>query len=201
MCTFATLILKIKDMKKIAVFASGFGSNFQAIIEAVKSQTLQADIALLVSDKPSCKAVERANENHIDTFTFNAKEYADKAAYETAIMQELRQRDVDYIVLAGYMRYIGEVLLTNYPMKIINLHPALLPSFPGAHGIADAYNHGVKVFGITIHFVDEGVDTGKIIDQFAFHADGTETLDEIETRIHQLEHQYFPITINKVINQ
>lgn len=188
-------------MKKIAVFASGFGSNFQAIIEAVKSQTLQADIALLVSDKPGCKAVERANENHIDTFTFNAKEYADKAAYETAIMQELRQRGVDYIILAGYMRYIGEVLLTNYPMKIINLHPALLPSFPGAHGITDAYNHGVKVFGITIHFVDEGVDTGKIIDQFAFHADGSETLDEIETHIHQLEHQYFPITINKVINQ
>ncbi len=188
-------------MKKIAVFASGFGSNFQAIIEAVKSNNLQAEIALLVSDKPKCKAVERARENHIDTFTFVAKDYADKAAYETAIMEELRRRDVDYIVLAGYMRYIGEVLLTNYPMKIINLHPALLPSFPGAHGIADAYNHGVKVFGITIHFVDEGVDTGKIIDQFAFHAEGTETLDEIETHIHQLEHQYFPITINRVINQ
>ena len=188
-------------MKKIAVFASGFGSNFQAIIEAVKSNNLQAEIALLVSDKPKCKAVERARENHIDTFTFVAKDYADKVAYETAIMEELRRRDVDYIVLAGYMRYIGEVLLTNYPMKIINLHPALLPSFPGAHGIADAYNHGVKVFGITIHFVDEGVDTGKIIDQFAFHAEGMETLDEIETHIHQLEHQYFPITINKVINQ
>ncbi len=188
-------------MKKIAVFASGFGSNFQAIIEAVKSNVLHAEIALLVSDKPQCKAVERAVENNIDTFTFHAKDYAGKAEYETAILKELNLRSVDYIVLAGYMRYIGEVLLSHFPLKIINLHPALLPSFPGAHGIADAYNHGVKVFGITIHFVDEGVDTGKIIDQFAFHAEGTESLDEIEQRIHQLEHQYFPTTIHKVINQ
>ncbi|MCR4858588.1 MAG: phosphoribosylglycinamide formyltransferase [Bacteroidales bacterium] len=186
-------------MKKIAVFASGFGSNFQAIIEAVKKGTLQAEIALLVSDKPNCKAVERANEHHIDAFTFCAKDYADKAAYETAILHELQSRDVDYIVLAGYMRYIGEVLLSHYPMRIINLHPALLPSFPGAHGIEDAFNHGVRVFGITIHFVDEGVDTGKIIDQFAFHSDGTETLDEIETHIHQLEHQHYPETINMVL--
>ena len=187
-------------MKKIAVFASGFGSNFQAIIEAVRNRTLEAEIALLVSDKPGCKAVERARENHIDVFAFSSKDYENKAAYETAILKELQQRNVDYIVLAGYMRYIGEVLLSNFPLKIINLHPALLPSFPGAHGIADAFHHGVKVFGITIHFVDEGVDTGKIIDQFAFHAEGNESLEEIETHIHQLEHQYFPITINKVIN-
>ena len=186
-------------MKKIAVFASGFGSNFQAIIEAVEKGSLQAETALLVSDKPNCKAVERANANGIDAFTFCAKEYADKSAYETAILHELQNRDVDYIVLAGYMRYIGEVLLTHYPMRIINLHPALLPSFPGAHGIEDAFNHGVRVFGITVHFVDEGVDTGKIIDQFAFHSDGTETLDEIEAHIHRLEHQHYPETINKVI--
>lgn len=187
-------------MKKIAVFASGFGSNFQAIIEAIHNKELLADLVLLVSDKPQCKAVERAKEHHIDTFTFNAKEYANKEAYETAILKELQQRGVDYIVLAGYMRYIGDVLLHHFSMKIINLHPALLPSFPGAHGIADAYHHGVKVFGITIHFVDEGVDTGKIIDQFAFHANGTESLEEIEQQIHQLEHRYFPATIHRIVN-
>lgn len=186
-------------MKRIAVFASGFGSNFQAIIEAVANQSLNAEIALLVSDKPTCKAVERAVENHIDTFSFTAKDFANKAAYETAILHELTARKVDYIVLAGYMRYIGEVLLSHFPQRIINLHPALLPSFPGAHGILDAYNHGVKVFGITIHFVDEGVDTGRIIDQFAFHVEGSESLDEIEAKIHQLEHLYFPITIDKVL--
>ncbi len=187
-------------MKKIAVFASGFGSNFQALIEAIVQRKLQAELVLLVSDKPDCKAVERAREHHIDTFTFCAREYADKASYERAILQELTLRQVDYLVLAGYMRFIGEVLLTHYPMRIINLHPALLPSFPGAHGIADAYHYGVRVFGITIHFVDEGVDTGKIIDQFAFHAEGTESLEEIETHIHQLEHQHFPETIQKVLN-
>ena len=86
-------------------------------------------------------------------------------------------------------------------MRIINLHPALLPSFPGAHGIEDAYRHGVRVFGITVHYVDDGVDTGPIIDQFAFHSEGNESLDEIETRIHQLEHQYYPLTIHKTINK
>ena len=85
-------------------------------------------------------------------------------------------------------------------MRIINLHPALLPSFPGAHGISDAFQHGVKVFGITIHYVDEGVDTGKIIDQFAFHANDGATLEDVERQIHQLEHTYYPVTINKVIN-
>ncbi len=187
-------------MKKIAVFASGFGSNFQALIEAVRSGKLQAQIALLVTDKPGCKAEERARANNIDVFAFAARDYAGKEAYETEILRELQTRGVEYIVLAGYMRYIGKVLLENFPMRILNLHPALLPSFPGAHGIADAYNHGVKVFGITIHFVDEGVDTGKIIDQFAFHVEGNECLDEIETRIHQLEHEYYPLTVNRVIN-
>ena len=188
-------------MKKIAVFASGFGSNFQAIIEAVRQQTLNADIALLVSDNPSSKAVERANAAGIDAFTFCAKDYAGKVAYEQAVLAELKARQVDYIVLAGYMRIIGKTLLEAYPLRIINLHPALLPSFPGAHGIADAYNYGVKVFGITIHFVDEGIDTGKIINQFAFHAEENDTLETIETKIHQLEHQYFPMTINEVINR
>ena len=188
-------------MKKIAVFASGFGSNFQAIIEAVRQQTLNADIALLVSDNPSSKAVERANAAGIDAFTFCAKDYAGKAAYEQAILAELKAKEVEYIVLAGDMRIIGKTLLEAYPMRIINLHPALLPSFPGAHGIADAYNYGVKVFGITIHFVDEGIDTGKIINQFAFHAEENDTLETIETKIHQLEHQYFPLTINEVINR
>ena len=188
-------------MKKIAVFASGFGSNFQALIEAVKQQTLNADIVLLVSDNPSSKAVERANAAGIDAFTFYAKDYAGKAAYEQAVLAELQKRQVEYIVLAGYMRIIGKTLLEAFPMRIINLHPALLPSFPGAHGIADAYHYGVKVFGITIHFVDEGVDTGKIINQFAFHAEDDDTLESIETKIHQLEHQYFPLTINEVINR
>jgi len=187
-------------MKNIAVFASGFGSNFQAIIDAVETGKLQANIALLVSDKPNCKAVERASTYGIDAFVFSSKDFENKEAYETAILQELQKRAVDYIILAGYMRFIGKVLLSHFPNRIINLHPALLPSFPGAHGIEDAYHYGVKVFGITIHFVDEGVDTGPIIDQFSFHADDHESLDEIETHIHQLEHAHYPEVIHRVLN-
>ncbi len=186
-------------MKNIAVFASGFGSNFQAIIDAVDAHTLDANIALLVSDKPNCKAVERANTHGIDAFVFSSKDYENKEAYETAILQELQLRNVDYIILAGYMRFIGKVLLQHYPNKIINLHPALLPSFAGAHGIEDAYRYGVKVFGITIHFVDEGMDTGPIIDQFAFHAEEQDSLENIETKIHQLEHQHYPEVIHRVL--
>lgn len=188
-------------MKNIAVFASGFGSNFQAIIDAVQNHTLEANLTLLVSDNPQCKAVERAITHHIDAFGFYSKDYSSKADYETAILNELEKRQVDFIILAGYMRFIGPVLLEHYPMRIINLHPALLPSFAGAHGIADAYNYGVRMFGITIHYVDAGIDTGKIIDQFGFHANGTESLDEIETHIHQLEHQYYPLTIHKILTE
>ena len=186
-------------MKKIAVFASGFGSNFQAIIEAVKQNVLDVEIALLVSDKPGCKAIERAENNGIQVFAFSAKDYTDKEAYETVILQKLQDLGVEYIVLAGYMRYIGKVLLENFPMRIINLHPALLPSFPGAHGISDAFQHGVKVFGITIHYVDAGMDTGKIIAQSCFTAKGNETLDEIETQIHALEHKLYPQVIQQLV--
>lgn len=188
-------------MKNIAVFASGTGSNFQAIIQAVKMQQLKANIALLVSDKPQCGAVEIAKSNGIEVFTFSAKAFENKEAYEQAILLELRQHQVDYLILAGYMKVIGNVLLSSYPMKIINLHPALLPAFPGAHGIADAFNYGVKVFGITIHYVDAGVDTGAIIDQYAFHIEEGESVEDVERRIHALEHQYYPATIHRVLNE
>lgn len=187
-------------MKNIAVFASGAGSNFQAILEAVVSQQLLANVALLVSDKPQCRAVEIARERGVEVFAFSAKDYEHKEAYEQAILAELQKRQVDVIVLAGYMKLIGNVLLSHYPMKIINLHPALLPSFAGAHGIEDAYHYGVKVFGITIHYVDAGMDTGRIIDQFAFHVEGNASLEEIETQIHALEHQHYPATIQRVLN-
>lgn len=187
-------------MKNIAVFASGTGSNFQAIMDAIASERLQANLVLLVSDKPMCKAVERATSKGIDVFSFSAKDYDGKDSYENAILKELLKRQVDYIVLAGYMKLIGNVLLSNYPMRIINLHPALLPSFPGAHGIADAYHYGVKVFGITIHYVDAGVDTGKIIDQFAFRMAEDASIEDVEGRIHALEHEFYPATIQRVLN-
>lgn len=186
---------------RIAVFASGFGSNFQAIIDASKNESLMADIVCLVSDKPDCFSVQRALKEGIDVIAFSPKNYNSKAEYEKMITAQLLAKGVDFIILAGYMRIVGETLLSMFPRKIINIHPALLPAFPGAHGIQDAYNYGVKVFGVTIHYVDAGIDTGEIIDQEAFHVQGEESLDEIETKIHAIEHKLYPKTIQKLIDE
>lgn len=186
---------------KIAVFASGFGSNLEALIEAVRQETLQAEIELLVTDQPGCFAVERARKYNIDVFAFNAKVFSSKEEYEKKIVKELADKGIELIVLAGYMRIIGSTLLESFKGRIINIHPSLLPAFPGLHAIEKAYKYGVKVFGITIHHVDEGVDTGKIIAQDSFKIAGTESLEEVETLVHHLEHRLYPATIQKIIEE
>ena len=187
-------------MKKIAVFASGFGSNFEAIVESVNGGELIAEVVLLVSDKPDCFAVERAKNHQIETFTFNFKVFLSINDYEGDMVFGHLDKKVDLIVLAGYMRLVGKVLLDKFAGKIINIHPALLPAFPGTHAIEDAYRYGVKVFGVTIHFVDEGVDTGKIIAQDCFKIEGHETMEEVEIKIHHIEHRLYPDVIQKLLN-
>lgn len=190
----------MSELKKIAIFASGFGSNFQAILDATHQNLIHAEVVLLVVDHPDCYAVERARNSNIKVFSFIPKQYSSKEMYETEIADLLESMKIDLIVLAGYMRLIGKVLLQRFPNKIINIHPALLPSFTGKHAIEQAYNFGVKVFGITVHYVDEGMDTGKIIDQASFHANSNDTLDQIEEKIHALEHQLYPQVIEYLIN-
>jgi len=189
------------QLPNIAVFASGYGSNFQTIIDTVNVGKIDANITLLITDKPDCYAVERAINNHIPIFAFDPKDYTSKEEYERDIVAVLQECNVQLIVLAGYMRLIGSTLLEAFPDKIINIHPALLPAFPGKNGIEQAYNYGVKIFGITIHYVDAGIDTGKIIDQLSFKATGEESLEEIETKIHQMEHQLYPEVIQKLIKK
>jgi len=186
-------------MKIIAIFASGNGSNFQAIIDAVEKGNLMAEIAVLLTDKPDCFAVERAKNYNIPVFSFNPKNYTSKEAYEKEIALYLIEKNVSLLVLAGYMRLIGEVLLNAFPNRIINIHPALLPAFPGKNGILQAYQYGVKVFGVTVHYVDAGMDTGKIIAQECFKADGTETLQKIEQKIHAIEHQLYVKVIREIL--
>ena len=169
-----------KPIPNIAIFASGSGSNFQAIADAIQNKKLEATIALLVCDNPQAFVIERAQKLQIETFVFNPKNFSSKAEYETFIAKKLLDLNIDLIVLAGYMRIIGSTLLAQFPNKIINIHPALLPSFPGAHGIKDAYEYGVKVFGVTVHIVDAGVDTGTIIDQESFKMDSPMTIEEVE---------------------
>jgi phosphoribosylglycinamide formyltransferase-1 len=185
---------------KIALFASGNGSNFEAVATAIEEGRLQAEIALLVVDKPQCYAVERAKNHHIEVFAFQPKAYSSKEAYETEIAVLLQQKSVELIVLAGYMRLIGSVLLEHFPKRILNIHPALLPAFPGLHAIEQAYNYGVKILGITIHYVDAGVDTGEIIAQDCFHVEAGESLEAMETRVHALEHKLYPVVIQKIID-
>jgi phosphoribosylglycinamide formyltransferase-1 len=186
-------------MKKIAIFASGNGSNFQAIIDEIEKGNLDTEIATLVTDNPDCFAAERARNHNIPVFSFIPKNYSSKEEYEKEIAFFLIEKNVSLIVLAGYMRLIGEVLLSAFHNRIINIHPALLPAFPGKNGIQQAYQYGVKIFGVTVHYVDAGVDTGKIIAQECFKAEGTETLAQIEEQIHYIEHQLYPRVIKEVL--
>lgn len=187
-------------MKKIAVFASGNGSNFEAIAEAVEQGRIpDCEIALCVCDKPGAYVLNRARNHNIPTCEFNPKDFKKKSEYEGMLLQLLEQLEIDLICLAGYMRIVGKTLLEGYERRIINIHPALLPSFPGAHGIRDAFDYGVKVFGVTIHYVNETVDGGAIIDQRALHYDGND-IDELETQIHRIEHQLYPEVIAKLLN-
>ena len=184
-------------MKKIVVFASGSGSNFQTIVDKLHQKT--CEVALLVCDKPGAYCLERAKNLNIPTFTFNPKEYATKADFEKEICEQLDPIKPSLIVLAGYMRIIGDTLLEAYEGKIINIHPALLPAFPGRDGIGDALNYGVKVMGVTVHYVDAGIDTGNIVDQACFKRTGNETREEVETRIHALEHELYPQVITQLL--
>ncbi len=185
---------------RLAVFASGNGSNFEAIVAAAERGEIDATVDILICDKPEAYAVERARNHGIEVFAFRAKEYASKADYEAAIVRILRERGIDLVCLAGYMRIVGPTLFEAYENRILNIHPALLPSFKGAHAIDDAFNFGVKVFGVTVHLIDLTVDGGTIIKQRGFEYDGNDR-DEVETRIHQIEHKLYPEAINEVISK
>lgn len=183
---------------RIAIFASGNGSNFQAIADAVAAGKVDATIAFLFCDKPKAFAIERAKKLNIPVITFTPKRFEDRVAYENEILKHLDEEAVDLVVLAGYMRIVGPTLLTAYANRIVNIHPSLLPSFPGRHGIQDAFEAGVPETGVTVHLVDEGVDTGPIIAQEKVAILPDDTLESLETRIHQVEHRLFPQVIQQL---
>lgn len=185
-------------MKKIAVFASGSGSNFQALVDAAKANQLSCEIALMVCDKPGAYAIERADKEGIPSLVISPKDYASKVDYEKEILQKLNESEVELIVLAGYMRLIGETLLSAYEGRIVNIHPSLLPSFPGKDAIGQAFQAKVKITGVTVHYVDEGMDTGPIIAQEAVKMDENETRESLEAKIHQVEHLLYPSVIQKL---
>lgn len=187
-------------MKKIAVFASGSGSNFQAIAVAAQSGSLNAEISLLVCDKPDAFAVDRAEMLGIPALVISPKNYASKEACEKEILQRLTSLQVDMIVLAGYMRLIGPILLNAYVGKIINIHPSLLPAFPGKDAIGQALAAGVKTTGVTIHYVDEGMDTGPAIASAAVDIIAGETYESLQRKIQRIEHSLYPEVLEKLLN-
>ncbi|SFJ45540.1 phosphoribosylglycinamide formyltransferase-1 [Thermoflavimicrobium dichotomicum] len=183
----------------IAVFASGSGSNFQSLVETARREQWPMDISLLICDKPGAKVLERAKNLEVPAYPFNPKSYPSKADYEREVLALLEQYQIQWIVLAGYMRLIGPTLLQAYGGRIVNIHPSLLPAFPGKNAIEQAFHYPVKVSGVTVHFVDEGMDTGPIIAQVPVEIAEEDTIGTFTQKIQQVEHWLYPKVVYDLI--
>ena len=180
---------------RLGVLISGSGSNLQALIDRIAAGTLDATIELVVSSRPSAYGLKRAEEAGLQTLTLSKELYAEPEAADRIIASALMERKVDYVIMAGYMRKVHAPLLDAFPNRIVNLHPALLPSFKGAHAIQDAFACGVKVTGVTVHFADEHYDCGPIIAQRTLAVEEGWDVAELERHIHEIEHVLYPDTV------
>lgn len=188
----------MNEKKKLAVFASGNGSNFEAIAMACRKNRLNAIVSLCVCDHPGAYVTERAKRLDIPMLEIKPKSYPSKVQYEEVILSQLRKYDIDFICLAGYMRIIGDTILTPFENRIVNLHPSLLPAFPGVDAIGQALDYGVKVFGVTVHYVDHTLDGGKIISQAAIPYSGDDR-EELEAMIHAREHALYVEALKSIL--
>ena len=179
----------------IAVFCSGRGTNLQAILNATRRGTLRARVALVISDRANANALARAKKAGVCTLFIDPKAFPSKEAYERMLIQQCQEAGAQVICLAGFMRILSPVFVKHFRHRILNIHPALLPAFPGAHAVADALAWGVHVTGVTVHLVDEQVDHGPILLQEAVTIDSNETEDHLLTRIHAVEHRLYPKAI------
>lgn len=179
----------------LGVFASGRGSNFQSIIDSFEAGYLDVDIKVLIADNDAAFALERARKHGIESLVVTPKGFESRDAYFKTLVRELRAREIDLVVLAGFMRIVGKPLLDAFPNRVMNIHPALLPSFPGLHGQKQAAEYGVKISGCTVHFVDEGMDTGPVIIQAAVPVLYDDTEESLSERILKLEHKIYPEAI------
>lgn len=180
------------DNLKIGVLLSGSGTNLQAIIDAVANEGLPVDIVKVISSRPDAYGLERAAAAGIPAVALNRDVYADPEAADARIVDELAAAGAQYVVMAGYMRKVTPVMLQAFPDRVLNLHPALLPSFKGAHAIQDAFDAGVKVTGVTVHFANEDYDKGPIVAQCAVEVGEEDTLEDLEAHIHEVEHVLYP---------
>ncbi|MBL7081209.1 MAG: phosphoribosylglycinamide formyltransferase [Candidatus Omnitrophica bacterium] len=179
----------------IAIFASGQGTNFSAIVRQIKKGRIPADIRLLVCDNPRAYVIKRAERARIKIALILREEFGSRKEFENKIIRALEKNNIKLIVLAGFMRILSARFIKRFRNRILNVHPAILPSFKGAHAIADAFSYGVKITGVTIHFVDQKIDHGPIILQGAIKVKATDTEESLEARIHRLEHKLYPEAI------
>ncbi len=180
---------------RLAVLASGSGTNLQALLD---DPVVGPWVALVLSDRPDAYALERARARGVPTVAHHAGS-AGPGAFDEPLADLLRERRIEFVVLAGFMRIVGSGLVRAFEGRILNVHPALLPAFPGAHAIADALAHGVKVTGVTVHLVDEEVDHGPIVFQQAVEVRDDDTYDTLEPRIHEVEHRLLPAAVRALV--
>lgn len=181
--------------KRIAVLASGRGSNFQAVIDAILAGKIPAVCVALITDNPKAYAIERAEKAGIPVVVIDYASFPSREVYERALLQAMQEQEADLFVLAGYMRILGKSIVGAFPGKMVNIHPALLPSFTGLHAQRQALEYGVKVAGCTVHFVDEHLDCGPIILQKCVPVQEDDDEDSLAGRILEQEHQCFPEAI------
>jgi phosphoribosylglycinamide formyltransferase-1 len=189
------------EKKRLGVLVSGRGSNLQALIDASKKDDYPAKVVVVVSNNPEAYAIERAKKENIPVYIVKREDYKSKKEYEEKIREILIEYKVDLVVLAGYMKIIGKTLLDAFPWKIINIHPSLLPSFPGLEAQKKAWEYGVKISGCTVHFVDEGIDSGPIIGQRAVPVYDDDTPETLADRILQEEHKLIVESVKKILTE
>ena len=183
---------------RLGVLVSGSGTNLQAILDAVKKGTLQADVRIVISNQPDAKALERAARADVPTVVISHRELKDRAEFDRRLVEALREAGVELVVLAGFMRVVTPVFLDAFPGRVVNVHPALLPSFPGVHGQRQALEHRVKVAGCTVHFVDSGTDSGPIIAQAAVPVHDDDTEETLSARILIEEHRLLVLVLQAI---
>lgn len=186
----------IPNQGRVAVLLSGRGSNFAAMVRASRRAGANFSVRLVISDRPDAPGLKKAARFAIPAYYINPRDFADKAAYETEICAHLQRENIELVCLAGYMRLAGPVLLARYPQRIMNIHPALLPSFPGLDAAGQALRYGVKVSGCTVHFIDAGTDSGPVIAQRAVEVKAGDSEADLSRRILRQEHRLYPLAIS-----
>jgi phosphoribosylglycinamide formyltransferase-1 len=184
---------------RLGVLVSGRGSNLQALLDSVRTGQLDATIAVVISNRPGAAAMERAREAGIEALCIDHREFGSRDGHDRAVAQELRARDVGLVCLAGYMRLVGQPILDVFPNAVLNIHPSLLPAFPGANAQRQAVEHGVKVSGVTVHLVTAELDGGPIVVQRAVPVLDTDTADTLSARILAEEHRAYPEAVRLIL--